>query len=169
MLQISRYLKQNLITLSMETTTFKNPDGDAPPHKILTITREAVLWELVDLLSHSGMVSNSKKLFRDFHDREKKASTAIGHGVAIPHVRTMQVREFLMGFVRSEKGVEFGSPDRQPVHIFFPMVAPPYDDSFYLKVFKSLAEVLRFKEFRKKLLSARKEYEIIRAFKEMGA
>lgn len=47
------------------------------------------------------------------------------------------------------------------------MAAPPYEDALYLKVFKALAEILRFDYFREELLQASSEYEIIRAIKRM--
>jgi mannitol/fructose-specific phosphotransferase system IIA component (Ntr-type) len=103
----------------------------------------------------------------DFLNREKKATTGIGHGIAIPHIRSMQSKEFLMGLARSKEGYDFDSIDKGPVHLFFVMAAPPYDDDLYLKVFKALAEILRFDYFREELLNVTSEYEIIRAIKRM--
>ena len=34
------------------------------------------------------------------------------------------------------------APDGEPVHLFFAMLAPPYDDRTYLKVYKDLALLL---------------------------
>jgi mannitol/fructose-specific phosphotransferase system IIA component (Ntr-type) len=72
-----------------------------------------------------------------------------------------------MGLARSKKGYDFDSLDQEPVHLFFVMAAPPYDDALYLKLFKALAEILRFDYFREELLQASSEYEIIRAIKRM--
>ncbi len=96
-----------------------------------------------------------------------KATTGIGHGIAIPHIRTMQAKEFLMGFGRSKEGYDFDSLDGEPVHLFFIMAAPPYDDALYLKIFKALAEILQFDYFREELLNLNSEYEVIRAIKKM--
>jgi len=100
-------------------------------------------------------------------NREKKSSTGIGKGIAIPHVRTMQVREFVIGFARSKEGYEFDSIDGKPVHLFFVMGAPPYDDSLYLKVFKAIAELFHSDTFEEELFSATSEYEIIRAIQKV--
>jgi PTS system fructose-specific IIC component len=121
----------------------------------------------VELLEKSGKVGNSKKLLVDFLNREKKATTGIGHGIAVPHIRSMQAKEFLLGFARSTEGYDFDSLDKGLVHLFIVMASPPYDDNLYLKVFKSLAETLQFDYFRRELLDAASEYEIIRAFKRM--
>jgi len=96
-----------------------------------------LLEEMVDLLCLSGEIGNRNKALQDLYNRERKATTAVGHGIAIPHVRTKQAKSFVIGFVRSRDGQQFDSLDGKPVHVFFPMVAPPYDDSLYLRVFRS--------------------------------
>jgi len=166
-MDISRFLKPELIKLEMETEVKCDPDSQLHPEKLLWIRKEAILSELVDLLERSGKVGNKRKFLIDFLNREKKASTGIGHGIAIPHIRSMQAKEFVMGLARSREGYDFDSMDNGLVHLFFVMAAPPYDDTLYLKVFKALAEILRFDYFREELLNASSEYEIIRAIKRM--
>ncbi len=166
-MDISRYLKPELIKLQMETEIDIDPDSSLHPDKIRWMTKEAILRELVDLLDISGKVGNKRKLLIDLVNREKKATTGIGQGIALPHVRTMQAKEFIMGLARSKGGCDFDSLDKEPVHLFFVMAAPPYDDALYLKVFKALAEILRFDYFIEELLNATSEYEILRALKRM--
>ena len=119
------------------------------------------------LLERSGKIVNRTKLLTDFVNRERRASTALGHGIAVPHVRTYQAKELIIGIARSNEGYEFDAPDGRLVHLFFPMAAPSYDDTLYLRLFKSLAEVLQFDYFRKRLLEAPTEYDLIRAFQDM--
>lgn len=166
-MNISKLLQPDLIKLELETKVQFNPEQDISPKRKLWRIKYALLEELTDLLDRSGKIGNKKKLFTDLFNREKKASTGIGKGIALPHVRTMQAKEFVMGFGRSTSGYDFDALDSQPVHLFFCMVSPPYDDDLYLKVFKSLAEVLQYDSLREELLSATSEYEIIRAIRKM--
>lgn len=166
-MEISRFLKPELVKLKMETEIDSDPDSQLHPDKLLWKRKQAILCELVELLERSGKVGNPKKLLVDFLNREKKASTGIGHGIAVPHIRSMQAKELIMGFARSVEGYDFDSMDNGSVHLFFVMAAPPYDDAVYLKVFKALAQMLRFDYFREELLKASSEYEIIRAIKKM--
>ena len=129
--------------------------------------KEAIIDGLVQLLERSPHVGNRNKLLTDFINRERKATTAIGFGIAIPHIRTYQAKELIIGVAVSDVGYEFDAPDGEPVRLFFVMAAPNYDDSLYLRVFKALAEVLQFDYFRERLLNAEEEYDIIRAFQEM--
>ena len=166
-MDISRFLKPELIKLEMETEIECDPECQLHPDKLLWRRKEAILGELVHLLQKSGRVGNPKKLLIDFVNREKKATTGIGHGIAIPHIRSMQAKQFIMGVARSKEGYDFDSLDNGAVHLFFVMAAPPYDDALYLKVFKALAEILRFDYLREELMNATSEYEIVRAVKRM--
>jgi len=170
-MNIARLLRPDLITLRMVTTIDVGEDGEEGGERTARQKRddkESILEELVNLLDRSGKIGNRRKLLTDFVNRERKATTAIGHGIAIPHVRSLQAKELLVGVARADPGYEFDAPDGEPVRLFFVMAAPPYDDNLYLRLFKSLAELLRFDYFRARLLEAKEEYDIIRAFDEMG-
>lgn len=143
------------------------PPEDPNAHKWRERNKERILAELVNILDLSCRTGNNCKLLTDFINRERKASTAIGHGIAVPHIRTMQAKEFIMGVARSKEGYYFDSPDGEPVHLFFIMASPPYDDNFYLKIFKALAESFQYESFRQELMDAQEPYDIIRAFKKM--
>lgn len=167
-MNIARLLDPALIKLSMETRIEPPADGSEKTARQKRNEKEKILDELVSLLERSDKVGNRTKLLTDFINRERKASTAIGHGIAFPHIRTYQAKELVIGFARSPEGYDFDAPDGKPVHLFFVMAAPSYgDESLYLRVFKALAEVLRFDYFREKLMSVQTEYEVIRAFGEM--
>lgn len=167
-MNIARLLDPELIKLNMETVIAAPEPGAAKSAKQLREDKEMILDELVSILEQSGKVGNRTKLLTDFINRERKASTATGHGIAFPHIRTYQARELVIGMGRSRAGYEFDAPDGEPVHLFFVMAAPSYgDETLYLRVFKALAEVLRFDYFRERLLSVESEYEVIRAFSEM--
>lgn len=129
--------------------------------------KEKILNELVDILSNGNRIGNRTKLHLDFVNREKKATTGIGNGVAIPHIRSMQAKEFMIGFGRSTTGYDFGSLDKQPAHLFFVMAAPPYDDSLYLKVFKNLMEQLQYESVRQELLDVNSPGEVIRILRSL--
>ena len=165
-MNILRYMDEEKVKLEMETV-IDPPDEDQSVEKWREQAKSMILLELVDLLDETHRVGNRNKLLIDFVNREKKASTAIGHGIAIPHIRSMQATEFMMAFARSTQGYDFDAPDNEPVHLFFVMAAPPYDDNLYLKVFKSLAEMLQYSTLREELMEVQSPGEVLRAIRAM--
>jgi mannitol/fructose-specific phosphotransferase system IIA component (Ntr-type) len=155
-----RILAASSMRFELHTQLLPEPGPPPPeefePHSAANLgrIREAVLGELCDLLSATDAVTNPSRLLRDLHNREKRTGTAIGDGIAVPHVRTVQARRFAMAFARSREGLPFFAADGEPVHLFFGMVAPPYDDRQYLAVYRDLASSLLQPDCVKRFLAA---------------
>jgi mannitol/fructose-specific phosphotransferase system IIA component (Ntr-type) len=161
-MRLTRFLKPAHVKLALEARPIENPPETWSPQRIAWETKERVLRELVELLDRTGNVINAKKLLTDLTNRERKATTGIGGGLAIPHVRTMQVRKFTLAIGRAPDGIEFGALDDAPVRFFFCVVAPPYDDKLYLQIYRRIGEVFGTAETRQQLMDATDEHEIIR-------
>ncbi len=165
-MNLSRYLTEELVRLEMTSEIEPLTEG-ASKEKWLLKAKETILGELVDLLDSGHRIGNRTKLLLDFVNREKQWTTAIGHGVAVPHIRSLQAKEFMLAFARSTNGYDFGAPDGAPVNLFLVMASPPYDDNFYLKAFKAIAEMLQHEAFRAELMTAKAPGEVIRALRAM--
>ncbi len=129
--------------------------------------REEIIEELVEMLLPSRNIQHLKRLVADLIVRERKASTALGHGIAVPHVRTKHIRDLTIGFARTDFPIDWGAPDGLPVDIFFVMIAPPFDDRIYNKIWPKLAGILQLDSVREQLRSATKAGEIIRILRRM--
>jgi PTS system fructose-specific IIC component len=143
---VLRFLHPECIKLDLETHASEAVEGesDTQRDKRLQRDKEHVLEELTDLFDRSGLVVNRSKFLRDLTNRERKATTAVAPGIAIPHVRTMQVRAFVMGFARAPgDGIPFDSLDGEPTKLFFLLASPPYDDRTYLAVYRELAQLIQ--------------------------
>jgi PTS system fructose-specific IIC component len=168
MQRLTRFLKPAQVRLELRTSTpAEVPEGWSRERFVWDV-KGRVLDEIVELFDASGKVGNLTKLRTDLENRERKASTGIGGGVAIPHVRTMQAKEFVICFARSAAGVEFAAVDGQPVHLLFGVVAPPYDDKLYLEVYREVGELLSMEEWRGKLMAAATEHEVIKVIGDLG-
>ncbi len=156
-MNVLRFLKPACIQLPLRTTPLV-PDEDetaAQGAKRHDREKHAVMAELVSVLARAEEIINPTKLLRDLEHRERNASTALGNGLAIPHVRSLQTRAFIMGFARAEgDGLFYGAPDSEPVRLFFLMAAPPYDDRLYHQVHREVAEILSDEEVVQDLLVA---------------
>jgi mannitol/fructose-specific phosphotransferase system IIA component (Ntr-type) len=164
-MHLGRLLKQEMILLELETTNPPIPEEPYHHDRYIWGIKDSVLKELAELMSRSGRVGNTTRLFKDLQNRERKATTGIGRGFAIPHVRTREAREFLFGLARSTPGVHFDAMDQDPVHIFLTFVAPPHDDQLYLTIYRRIAEAITTTTVLDDLMAARDEGEILRAMK----
>jgi mannitol/fructose-specific phosphotransferase system IIA component (Ntr-type) len=87
--------------------------------------------------------------------REELGSTGLGKGVAIPHGRSVLLKQVMISFLRPAKPIDFNAVDGQPVQMVFCIVAPPVEGkNIYLPVLGFLARILKRKENRERLLKA---------------
>ena len=108
-MKLSELVDPRLINLSLESTT-----------------KDAVLEELVKLLRLSAPAGNA--LIQTLRAREDLGSTGVGHGIAIPHCRSLVVSKLHVLVGRSKRGIPFKSMDRKRAFLFFLIVAPPVGD-----------------------------------------
>lgn len=83
--------------------------------------------------------------------RERLASTAIGHGVAIPHGRIAGIEHSRGVFLRLDQPVDFGALDGSPIDLVFAMVVPEHFVQQHLLQLAELAERFASQEFRQRL------------------
>lgn len=164
MLRLTRYLRPVSIRLDLTSRPDPEPDPSVHPDRLKWRLKESILREIVDLLVASGRAGNVSKLFTDVLNRERKSSTAVGQGVAIPHVRTMQAKGFIVAYARSVEGLDFDAPDGLPVHHFLAIAAPPYDDATYLRIYREIGTLFADASMREALLRAEDEHAIIALF-----
>lgn len=161
---ILRFLKPECIELDLQARSSEAPpeESEGQRDRRLVADKEVVLQELADILDRSGAIVNPTKFYKDLLNRERKATTAIAPGLAIPHVRSMQVRSFIMGFARApEGGVPFGSLDGEPTRLFFLLASPPYEDKLYLKIYRQFAEMIRHEWVVESFLDAETPQDVL--------
>jgi fructose PTS system EIIBC or EIIC component len=166
-MNLARYITPERIRLELFTTAPPEPEEPYNREKFRWSVKEAVITELADLVSTSGRVGNVRKLTHDLINRERKATTGLAQGVAIPHVRTREAREFIMAFGRSTAGIDFDCLDGGNAHLFFMFVAPPYDDTLYMRIYRQMAEAFTYEDAAREFLEAQDEGEVIRALKNL--
>ncbi|MDI9403877.1 MAG: PTS sugar transporter subunit IIA, partial [Limnohabitans sp.] len=93
---------------------------------LVSTKREDVIRELLDALVTSGKVSAEMRdtFATAILAREKRGSTGLNHGVAIPHTKTTAVQAPLAAIGISRTGVDFNALDKQPVYSIFLMLSP---------------------------------------------
>jgi len=116
--------------------------------------RNAVLDAAARLLADASP-TNTAEIGASLRAREKLGSTAIGHGIAIPHGRTEAFDEARGAFLRLREPVDFGASDGQPVDLVFAMAVPRHFTQQHLQLLSELAQRFADPAFREALRGAR--------------
>ncbi|HSW73381.1 MAG TPA: PTS sugar transporter subunit IIA [Chlamydiales bacterium] len=128
-------------------------------------SRDDALQTLVDELGKSGKLPEKKTFFKAILDREKIVSTGIGMGVALPHAKLKDLKEFFIIIgIQKTQGLDWKSLDKAPVRIIFLIGGPDDRSSEYLQILSRLTQAIKDEEIRKKLLKAKSSSEVIKLF-----
>lgn len=107
-------------------------------------TKISTLRGLVSLARETGLVYDDDALLQAIVHREELCSTAMEHGVAIPHPRRPQpydIAEPILVVARTTQGICFGGSDGRMTNLFFMMACQ--DDSHHLHGLARLCRMLQ--------------------------
>ncbi|MED3079892.1 PTS fructose transporter subunit IIABC [Bacillus wiedmannii] len=128
--------------------------------------KEAVIDELVEKLDGANRLNSKAEFKAAILKRESQSTTGIGEGIAIPHAKTKAVKQPAICFGRSVSGINYESLDGQPAHLFFMIAASEGANNTHLETLSRLSTLLMDEGFRKQLLEAKDEEELLRLFDE---
>jgi len=122
--------------------------------------RDALLT-LAENLAAAPQVKNRQELATEILKREELMSTAIGCGIAIPHVRLSSVTDLVVsvGISRTDI-VDFHPLDDEPVRLIFMIAAAHNQHAYYLQTLSWFSARLKNRELRDSLLAAQTRQEV---------
>ena len=135
-----------------------NPQALISPQRILFLnhaSKKDVLLELSENLAAAPQIKNRQELTAEILKREELMSTAIGCGIAIPHVRLPSVTDLVVSVGISRVNiVDFNPLDDEPVKLVFMIAAAQNQHAYYLQTLSWFSKKLKDKELRDNLLAA---------------
>ena len=124
---------------------------------------EDAVRELADAMAENKFVSNPAALVVAAMERESVLSTAIGEGLAFPHVRGVEGGGLTLALGVSKKGIAWDASG-EIVHLVFFSVIPVAVSAFYLRLMAGLTEAFAKQDNREMLLSAESPADLWKAF-----
>jgi PTS system nitrogen regulatory IIA component len=115
--------------------------------------RDGVLDAAASLLSDASPAS-TQAIAESLRKRERLGSTAIGHGIAIPHGRTNAFDHARAAFLRLREPIDFGASDGERVDLVFAMAVPEHFTQEHLQLLAQIAEQFADAGFRDALRNA---------------
>ena len=128
--------------------------------------RDGILCEMSAALEARHKAVLGCGLLDRLQKREQLGTTAIGHGVAIPHCRTKTLKSPVLLLGLSKEGVAFESVDGKLVHLFFLLISPGDNPNAGLRLLAAIAALNRAsRTLAAKLLKASTAADVLKILK----
>lgn len=138
------------------------------PNRVVFInqsSKQDALTELAGVLATAPQVKRADELLNEILKREELMSTAIGRGIAIPHVRLSSVSDLVMAVgICKIPVIDFQTLDDKPVNLLIMIAAAYNQHTYYLKTLSYFSAKLKIQDFRESILNAVNEEEAYRFF-----
>ncbi|MGH8075947.1 MAG: PTS sugar transporter subunit IIA [Lysobacter sp.] len=129
---------------------------------IESLNRAAVLDAAARLLagptpaipSQNSSLALARTIGDGLREREQLASTAIGHGVAIPHARIAGIDEGRCAFLRLAHPIDFNAADGKPVDLVLALAMPEHHVQQHLELLADFAASFADPGYRAELRAA---------------
>ncbi len=117
---------------------------------------DTVIAEMVAAMSAALKLDETvaAEIGRQVLARERRGSSALGRGFALPHLKHAAIPRIAFSVARSTKGVNFSALDRKPVHLFALILGPENPPPEYGPLLSRLLAVLENNQKRRFLLTA---------------
>jgi DNA binding domain, excisionase family len=134
------------------------------PDRILFLNfskKRDALIALAENLAGAPQIKSRQELVAEILRREELMSTAIGRGIAIPHVRLSSVTDLVVSVGVSQSDIiDFQSLDDVPVRLLFMIAAAYNQHAYYLQTLSFFSSKLKNNELRASLLAAKTPQEV---------
>ena len=124
-------------------------------------SKKKALEVLSELMASAPGMPDARIVADRLLAREKLGSTALGHGVAIPHGRCSDVKNAVAAFVTLSAGVDFDGPDGTPVDLLVGLLVPEQCTDSHLQLLAQLAELFSQPGIREQLRKPASPNEIL--------
>ena len=128
---------------------------DAVIPQLTACDRDGAIAELITALAGTGMIKREQEVIDSVIERENEASTGIGKGVAVPHIKHSAVDRVVAAIGCKSEGIDFSSLDKQLAYSVILLLSPVDNADNHLRAMESIFRCLQKDDFRKFLRQAR--------------
>ena len=123
--------------------------------RISVTSKKRAIEEASRRIAATNRLLDADEIYSHLIAREKLGSTALGHGIAIPHCRLDSCDEIIGAMFSLEEGVDFEAFDHEPVKVLFVLLVPTQEVDEHLQVLATLASRFDQEEYRHGLFKAK--------------
>jgi NhaP-type Na+/H+ or K+/H+ antiporter/mannitol/fructose-specific phosphotransferase system IIA component (Ntr-type) len=122
-------------------------------------TRDQLFDQLAERVVNVVPQVSRTKIVEELNERERLFSTEIGHGIAVPHTYSPQVKGRLCVIAHLPHGLDFGHGG-EPIRLVFLLVSPPGDPEGHLATLAEIAHLVSRTETASRMMEANSEQQL---------
>ncbi len=123
--------------------------------------KREIIESMIDLAMQSGRVKDREQALQSVLERERKMTTGMEHGIAIPHGKTDAVDDLVVAVGISTEPIDFAAMDSQPCRIFIMTLSPINRKGPHIQFLAEITRILKEEARRERLLSATSSREVV--------
>lgn len=130
--------------------------------------RDGTIVELISALDQAGRLGkgNCEEIIKEVIKREKEASTGMGKGIAVPHIKHHAAKDVVAAIGVSSTGIDFSSLDKKPVYSVILLISPMDSPDKHLQAMEHIFKHLQKEKFRKFLRQSQTAEQIEELLRE---
>jgi len=169
-LQIGRFVIKSYSDLKMNLRETSFGEFFKPSQIIFELKSKdklEAIEELLDSLVKQKLIANKNLTLTRIIDRENLESTALGHGIAVPHARVDAESEIAVAVGRSAEGLDFDAHDGKKVHLIILVIWNPSIPGLFNHLFAGLARFLIRPDYRERLFRTSDKTDLYNVLSEI--
>ncbi len=123
--------------------------------------KSSAVQELLLPLAQNHIIKSCEECLESILKRERRMSTGVGKGVALPHGLSDSVKEVAMVMGISPEGIDFKAVDGALCHIFVLLISPASEPDKHLKLLSRITKLLSDGKLRSDLMEAGTPEEVL--------
>jgi PTS system nitrogen regulatory IIA component len=125
-------------------------------------SRDASITELIGLIHAKHHLRNLEEATNAVMERERKMSTSLESGIAVPHAKVASVDKLLVAVGLKKKGIDFKSADGQSSNIIILILSSSAQTGPHVRCLAEIGRLLQSEANRKKILAAKDTQTVFR-------
>ena len=138
---------------------------DIAPDAVCVFEGVVTMYEALEALTRgvcrTAGITDCSRWLEAVNEREAVMTTGIGGGIAIPHVRTADLRHPAIGVGVSREGIPYETLDQHPVHVIVMFAMPEHAEREYLGLLAQVMQAVRRRELYEQLLACRTREDVL--------
>jgi mannitol/fructose-specific phosphotransferase system IIA component (Ntr-type) len=132
-----------------------NLDKYLRPECVLIGMKAADKWEAIDellgILDAQDLIEDMEVVRTDLHDRERKMSTGMEFGLALPHAKSNGAKSLAIALGVVKDGIDFDSLDHKPANVIFLVISRKDITGPHIQCLAEIARLYKDESLRERL------------------